>query len=151
MKKYLHDTGTKHYIEDIYHQFPDLKIIYIAEYRVLHKKLNKVLQEPNWPFVSFCNLKSLFYLLLFVLICCTTPYHKLSLIVICCHSLLLDLSLVAIHCHSLYHSLPFVVSLVVIRCTTRCHSLLLVVPPVVTRCTTLCLFVIEWFLIISAK
>ena len=126
MKKYLHDTGTKHYIEDIYHQFPDLKIIYIAEYRVLHKKLNKVLQEPNWPFVSFCNLKSLFYLLLFVLICCTTPYHKLSLIVICCHSLF-----------SIYHWLPFIV----VRCTTRCHSLYhslsFVVPLVVIRCYSL--------------
>ena len=62
---------------------------------------------------------TLFYLLSFVFICCTTPCLSLTLIVICCHSSSLDLSLVVICCHSL----SLVVLLIVIRCTTRCHSL----------------------------
>ena len=79
--------------------------------------------------MAFCfilKLKiTLFYLLSFVFICCTTPCHSLSLIVICYHSLsfvvtrCLSLSFVVTQfitrCHSLYHSLSFVVT----RCTTR--------------------------------
>ena len=96
---------------------------------VLHKKLNKILQEPDWSFVSFLNLKSLYFIcshsFSFVVplpvICChslsfvITPCHSLSLVVFRCHSLSLNLSLVVIRCHSLYHSLSFVVT----RCTTR--------------------------------
>ena len=95
---------------------------------ILHKKLNKIIQEPNWLSVSFWNIKSLYF----------TYYYSysfvLSLTVIRCHSLSFfchSLSLVVIRsitrCQSLYHSLP----LVVIRCNTCCHSL----PPVVIRCT----------------
>ena len=78
---------------------------------ILHKKLNKIIQEPDWPFVSFC-----FYF---------TYSHSfsfgLSLAVICCHSL----SFFVTRCYSLS-----LVLLVVIRCTTRCHSLSFVF----TRC-----------------
>ena len=73
---------------------------------------------------------TLFYLLSFVFICCTTPSHSLSLVVICYHSL----SFVVTRWHSLS-----LVPLVVICCTTR-HSLSLVV----TRCTTRLSFT-YWF------
>ena len=56
MKKHLPDKDTRYYIENVYNQFPYLQIIYIVEYIVviyLYKKLNKILQEPPWPFVSF--------------------------------------------------------------------------------------------------
>ena len=82
---------------------------------VLHKKSNKILQEPDWPFVSFWNLKSPYF------IC----FHSFSFVVplplIRCHSLLfviicyLSLSLVGLRYHSFYHSLSFVVT----WCTTR--------------------------------
>ena len=81
----------------------------------MHKKLNKILQEPDCPFVSLKLKITLFYLLSFVFIRCTTHCcHSLSLLpssVTLCHSF----PLVVIRCHSLYHSLSFVVSLVVIR------------------------------------
>ena len=35
MKKYFHDRDAKYYTENIYHQFPDLYIIYITEYIVV--------------------------------------------------------------------------------------------------------------------
>ena len=77
---------------------------------ILHKKLNKILQEHDRSFVPFWNLKSLFYLLSFVFIRFTTR----------CHSLLL---FTVTRCHSL--------SLAAVRRTTRFLSLSLV-----TRCTT---------------
>ena len=90
---------------------------------ILHKKLNKILQKPDWSFLSFWNLKLLYF----------TCRHSYSFVVplpvICCDSL----SFVVTRCHSLslgitrFYSLSLVVALVVIRCTTRCHSLLLVV------------------------
>ena len=83
--------------------------------------MNKIVQEPNWPFVSFWKIKSLYFTnshsLSFVLSLAVRRCHSWSLFVARCHSL----SLVVIHCHSLYHSLC--------RCTnrvTRCHSLPLV-------------------------
>ena len=76
---------------------------------ILHKNLNKFIQEPDWPFVSCLNLESL----------CFACSHSLSFVaplaVIRCPSL----SFVAIRCHLL--------SLVVNHCTTRCHSFSFVV------------------------
>ena len=72
---------------------------------ILYKKLSKIIQEPDWPSVSFSDINSLYF----------TYFHSLSLAVICCHSL----SFFATRCHLLY-SLSFIV--------TRCHSLSFVVP-----------------------
>ena len=94
---------------------------------ILHKKLSKIIQEPDWPSVSFSDINSLYF----------TYFHSLSLAVICCHSL----SFFATRCHLLY-SLSFIVtrchslSFAITHCTTRCHSLSLVVPLVVIHCTT---------------
>ena len=67
-------------------------VVYDSNY-MLHKKLNKIIQEPDWLFVSFWNIKSL----------CFTYSHlfsfALSLAVIRCHSFSFFL-LVAIRCHS---------------------------------------------------
>ena len=52
---------------------------------ILHNELNKILQEPDWPFVSFSNLKSF----------CFTCSHSLSLIAIC-PSLSLDVPLLCL-------------------------------------------------------
>ena len=94
---------------------------------ILHRKLNKIIQEADWPsrlvFCFFWNIKSLYF---------TYSYSfsfVLSLAVIRCHLL----SLFVTRCHSLYHSLSFVVPLYVIRC----HSLSFVVPLVVIRCHSL--------------
>ena len=90
---------------------------------ILHTKLNKIIQEADWPSrLAFCfsrNIKS--------------PYFTYS------HSYSFVLSLTVIHWHSLSffvtrcHSLSFVVSC----CTTRCHSFSFVVPLDVTRCHSL--------------
>ena len=80
---------------------------------ILHKKLNTIIQEPDWPSVSFWNIKSLYFTY------CRSYSFVLSLAVIHCHFLLL----VVIRCYSL--------SFIVTHCTTRCHSLSLVVPVVV--------------------
>ena len=104
---------------------------------ILHKNLSKIIQEPHWPFVAFWNLISLFYLLPFVFICCTTRCHSLPLIVICCQSLSFVVPFAVTRCttrcHSLQHSLSLVTPLIVICChslhhswsffVTRCHSL----------------------------
>ena len=101
---------------------------------ILHNKLNKIIQEPDWPFVSFRNIKSLYFTyphsFSFVLSLAVILCHSLSFFVTRCHSL----SLVVIHCYSL--------SFVVTCCTTRCHSLSFVVPLVVTRCHSLSLVVL---------
>ena len=91
---------------------------------ILHRKLNKFIEEPYWPFVSFETIKSLYF----------TYSHSysfvLSLTVISCHSL----SFFVTRCHSL----PML-SFVVTYCTTRCHALSLSVPLVVIRCHSLSL------------
>ena len=106
----------------------------------MHKKFNKILQEPDWSFVSFRNLKSLYFIcsnsfsfvIAFPVIGChslsfvITRCYSLSLVVFCCHPLPIDLSLAVILCNCC-HSLSLAVPLVVIRCTARCHSLSLVV------------------------
>ena len=95
---------------------------------ILHRKLNKIIQEADWPsrlaFCFFWNIKSLYF----------TYSHSysfvLSLPVIRCYSLWFfcySLSFVVFRFHLLYHSLSLVVSLVVIHCTTCCHSVSLVV------------------------
>ena len=76
---------------------------------ILHRKLNKIIQEVDWPsrlvFCFFWNIKSLYF----------TYSHShsfvLSLAVISCHSL----SFFVTYCHSL--------SFFVTCYTTRCHSL----------------------------
>ena len=127
---------------------------------ILHKKLNKIVQEAGWPFVWIWNIKSLYYTyslihfhsfydsLSFVVIFC----YSLSFIVTHCHSLSFVVTQFTTHCNSLYHSLSYLVirchslSFVVTRCTTRYHSLYhslsLVVPLVYLlindRCRTCC-------------
>ena len=93
---------------------------------ILHRKLNKITQEADWPsrlaFCFFWNIKSF----------CFTYSHSYSFVsslsVIRCRAL----SFFVI-CYMLYHSLQFVVSLVVVRCATRCHSL----PLVIIRCQSM--------------
>ena len=99
---------------------------------ILHRKLNKIIQEADWPsrlaFCFFWNIKSLYF----------TYSHSYSFV----------LSLAVIRCHSLSffvtrcHSLPFVVTRCLTRCLTRYHSLYYPMPFVVTRCHSLALVVI---------
>ena len=78
---------------------------------ILQRKLNKIIQEADWPsrfvFCFFWNIKPLYFIYSysysFVVTHCTTRCYSLSLVV------------------------SLVVSLIFIRCTTRCHSLSLVV------------------------
>ena len=108
---------------------------------VLHRKLNKIIQEADWPsrlaFCFFWNIKSLYFtyshsysfvLSLAVIRCYSLPFfitrcHLLSLVVTCCNT----------SCHSLYRSYSFAVPLDVIHC----HSLSFAVPLVVIRCHSL--------------
>ena len=114
---------------------------------ILHRKLNKIIQEADWPsrlaFCFFWNIKSLYFTYShsysFVWSLSITRCHSLLLIVIFCYSL----SFVVIRCHLLYHSLSLVVSLVVISYTTRCYSLLLVDIRRTTCCYSLSLVVIR--------
>ena len=100
---------------------------------ILHKKLNKILQEPNWLFASFLNWKSFYstcpHSFLFVVPLRVIRCHLLSFFAARCHSQLLVIT----GCYSL----PIVVSFVVIRFTTRCHSLPLTISLAVTRCHSL--------------
>ena len=90
---------------------------------ILHRKLNKIIQEVDWPsrlaFCFFWNIKSLYFTYShsysFVLSLSVTNCHFLFLVVIRCHSLSLAVPLVITRCHSLYHMLSFVI--------TRCHSM----------------------------
>ena len=108
---------------------------------ILRKKLNKIIQEPNWLSVLFWSIKSLYftyyYSYSFVLSLTVIRCHSLSflsLVVTYCHSLSFVVSLVVNHCTTRCHSLSFDVTLVVIRCNTRCHSLSFDVPLVGTCC-----------------
>ena len=113
----MHGRNTKYYIENICHQFPNLKIIYIVEYILFIHRI----------FTSFTYWHSLS----FVVICCSSRCHSLShvvsLFITCYHSL----SLVIIR----YHSLSLVV--------THYQMLSLVVPLVVTNSHLLSLDVIR--------
>ena len=86
---------------------------------ILHKKLNKILQESDWLFVLFCHLKSLYFIcshsfsfVVQLLSFDITHCYLLSLVAIRCHSIYHLLSLVVIRRHSLYHSLPLDVPIV---------------------------------------
>ena len=105
---------------------------------ILHRKLNKIIQEADWPsrlaFCFFWNIKSLYFTYShsysFVLSLAVIRCYSLSFFVTRCHLL----SFVVTCCTTRCHSWSLVASLVVIRCTTRCHLL----SHVVLRCTTCC-------------
>ena len=98
---------------------------------ILHRKLNKIIQEADWPSrLAFCliwNIKSLYFTYShsysFVLWLAVIRCHSLSFFLTRCHSLSLVVTCYTTRCHSLYHSLSFVVPLDITRCTTPCHSL----------------------------
>ena len=117
-------------------QFINYLYCWIYSSHILHKKLNKVLQEPGWPFVSFWNLKLFFFWSLPAIRC-----RSLSLVITCCHSLSLHLSLFVIFCHSINHSLSLVVTLWTTRSQSLYHSLTFVV----THCSTLCHLRLSFF------
>ena len=108
---------------------------------ILHRKLNEIIQEADWPsrltFCFFWSIQSLYltyphsyaFILSLTVICC----HSLSFFVTRCHSLSFVVTCCTTRCHSLNHSLSFVVPLDVIHC----HSLSFVVPLVVVRCHSL--------------
>ena len=99
---------------------------------ILHRKLNKIIQEPDWPFVSFETWN---YTILLTLIRIHLFYHSLSFTVTRCHLLSFVVPLVFTRCTTRSHLLSFVVPLVVIRClVTRCHSLYHSLAFVVIRC-----------------
>ena len=128
MKKYLYDRDKKYYIDAINYMSSISWFInylycciYIYGLYIVLKKMNKNLQEPDWSFFSFWNLKShyLAYSHWFSFIW----WHPLSFFcyslafaVTCCHLL----SLLVIRCHLLRH-VVLAVRLVVTCCTTRCH------------------------------
>ena len=111
---------------------------------ILHRKLNKIIQEADWPSrLAFCfiwNIKSLYF----------KYSHSHSFVLWLAVIRCLSLSFFLTRCHSLSLAIPLAVSFVVICCTTRYHllyhSLSFVVPLVVicyhslsfdvTRCTT---------------
>ena len=82
---------------------------------ILHRKLNKIIQEPDWPCIlDFCwfflkHKITQFYLLSFVFIRVITRCHSLSLIIIFCYSLSFVVTRTT-RCGSLYHSMSFVVT-----------------------------------------
>ena len=147
MKEKLRERYTKYYIKNVSHQFQIYKLYifyWICSSYTLHKSLNKIIQKPDWPFVSFWNLKSFCFTcsrsFSFVALLAVIRCYSVSLVVTRCHSL----SLVATRFYLLYHllslvvircySLPLVLPLVVIRRHSLYHSLLLDVPLV-------CLFI----------
>ena len=95
----------------------------------VHEKLNKTIQELDWPFISFWNLKAFYFSLSLSLslslICFLSLYYSLSFAVTHCDFF----SLVGIRCNSL--SLVVIpcywLSLVVIRFRSLYHLLSLVV------------------------
>ena len=121
----------KYYIENIFHQFSDLKIIYIAEYIVVIYCIKNWIKFFKNQTVSFWNLKFLYFTcshwFSFVVPLAVIRCHSLSLlslVLICCHSLSFVVTRCTTRCHLLYYSLSFVI--------THCHSLSLVA----TRCTS---------------
>ena len=66
MKKYLHETNKKYYIENICHQLPDLWIIYVTEYMVVIYYVNNWIKHLKTQIVFCFILKpkiTLFYFL----------------------------------------------------------------------------------------
>ena len=110
---------------------------WICSSYILQEKLNKILLEPDWPFVSFWNLKPFNFIFSYsfsfvvpTLSLAVTHCHLLSLVVIHCYSLSFVFTRFITRCHSL--------SRVVIRCTSCCHSLYHSLPFAATCCTTRC-------------
>ena len=109
--------------------FIDSLYCWIYNSYIWHKKLNKIIQEPDWTFVLFWNLKSLYFicshLFSFVVPLPVFPWHSLSFVVTRCHSIYHSLSFVVTrcttHCYSLYNSLSFIVPLAATQCTTRLY------------------------------
>ena len=102
---------------------------------LLHRKLNTIIQEADWPsrlaFCFFWNIKSLYF----------TYSHSYSFV----------LSLSVIHCHSLSffvtrHSLSLPVPLVVTRWITCYHSLYHSMSLVVIRCHSMYCFFYKRYL-----
>ena len=128
---------------------------WICSSYIFHKKLNKILQEPDWPVAEYvvviysiknwvnssgtrlacCFILKLIITLFYVLSLSfvVTRCHSLSLVVTNCHSLSLIVPLVVTLCHLLFYSLSFAVT----RCTNRCHLLPFVVPLVDICCHAL--------------
>ena len=108
---------------------------------ILHRKLNKIIQEADWPsrlaFCFFWNIKSLYFTYShsysFVLSLAVIRCYSLSFFITRCHLLSFVVTCCNTSCHSLYHSYSFAVPLDVIHC----HSLSFVVPLVVIRCHSL--------------
>ena len=108
---------------------------------ILHRKLNKIIKEADWPSrLAFCflsNIKSLYFTYShsysFVLSLAVIRCYSLSFFVTRCHLLSFVVTCCTTRCHSLYHSLSLVIPLDVIRC----YSLTFVVPRVVIRCHSL--------------
>ena len=108
---------------------------------ILHRKLNKIIQEADWPSrLAFCliwNIKSLYFTYShsysFVLSLAVIRCYSLSFFITRCHLLSFVVTCCNTSCHSLYHSYSFAVPLDVIHC----HSLSFVVPLVVIRCHSL--------------
>ena len=75
---------------------------------ILHKKLNKILQEPDWSFVSFSFI-TLLHLLSFVLSLAVIRCHSLAFFITRCHSLSLVpfVATLFTNFHSLNHSSVF--------------------------------------------
>ena len=108
---------------------------------ILHRKLNKIIQEADWPsrlaFCFFWNIKSLYFTYShsysFVLWLAVIHCQSLSFFLTRCHSLSFVVTCYTTRCHSLYHSLSFVVPLDATRCTTPCHSFYHSLSFVITR------------------
>ena len=119
MKKYLYDRDKKYDIDAINYMssiFWFTYYLHIYGFYIVLKKMNKNLQEPDWSFFSFWNLKShyLAYSHWFSFIW----WRSLSFF---CYSL----SFVAIYFQTLsllYGSLSLVVLLVVTNCHSSHHS-----------------------------
>ena len=108
---------------------------------ILHRKLNRIIQEADWPSrLAFCliwSIKSLYFTYShsysFVLWLAVIHCQSLSFFLTRCHSLSFVVTCYTTRCHSLYHSLSFVVPLDATRCTTPCHSFYHSLSFVITR------------------
>ena len=104
-------------MEDTCHQFPNLQIIYIAEYvEVIRCMFPFIVKPKSLSFTcSHIRIYSFSFAAPLIVIRC----HSLSLVVSLFVNRCLSLPLVVTCCHLLYHSMSFVV----IRCQSLYHSL----------------------------
>ena len=130
---------------------------------ILHRKLNRIIQEADWPSrLAFCliwNIKSLYFTYShsysFVLWLAVIRCHSLSFFLTRCRSLSFAVTCYTTRCHSLCHLLSFVVPLDTTCCTTPCLSLYHSLSFVITRCNSMsldvplvCLFTNDHYFII---